>query len=118
MVEKFEFVNPHSFLYVRAENENGDPAIWSCNMWNANSLRRWTDDQSIVGQEVTVMGIAARRDPLGCSLDSAELPDGTIAVSGYRVGLHAGTLDSPGCAGRTSQAHGERHEGFCTTVCL
>ena len=88
VVEEFEFVNPHAFLHIRAENESGDSEVWACEMQTANTLRRqgWTEDRFTVGQSVTVSGIAARRDPLGCSFTSAELPDGTtIARSGAVV---------------------------------
>ena len=79
VVEAFEFVNPHAFLHIRAENADGESVVWACEMQTANSLRRqgWTKDQFVIGQQVTVQGIAARRDPLGCSYNSGELADGT-----------------------------------------
>ena len=88
VVEEFEFVNPHAFLHIRAENESGESEVWACEMQTANTLKRqgWTEDRFTVGQSVTVSGIAARRDPLGCSFNSAELTDGTtIARSGAVV---------------------------------
>ena len=88
VVEEFEFVNPHAFLHIRAENESGESVVWACEMQTANTLRRqgWTEARFVAGQAVTVSGIAARRDPLGCSFTSAELTDGTtIARSGAVV---------------------------------
>lgn len=88
VVEEFEFVNPHAFLHIRAENESGESVVWACEMQTANTLRRqgWTEERFTVGQIVMVQGIAARRDPLGCSFTSAELTDGTtIARSGAVV---------------------------------
>ncbi len=88
VVEEFEFVNPHAFLHVRAENESGESEVWACEMQTANTLKRqgWTEDRFTVGQSVTVSGIAARRDPLGCSFNSADLTDGTtIGRSGAVV---------------------------------
>ena len=88
VVEEFEFVNPHAFLHILAENENGESVVWACEMQTANTLRRqgWTEERFVPGQAVTVNGIAARRDPLGCSFTSAELTDGTtIARSGAVV---------------------------------
>lgn len=88
VVEEFEFVNPHAFLHIRSEDENGEAVVWACEMQTANTLRRqgWTEDRFTAGQVVTVQGIAARRDPLGCSFTSAELTDGTtIARSGAVV---------------------------------
>ena len=62
------------------EKEDGESVVWACEMQTANTLRRqgWTEDRFTVGQAVTVSGIAARRDPLGCSFTSAELTDGTM----------------------------------------
>ncbi len=85
VVEEFEFVNPHAFLHIRAQNEVGESVVWACEMQTANMLARrgWTGDEFVAGQAVTVQAIAARRDPLGCSLNSAELADGTtLARSG------------------------------------
>ena len=88
VVEEFEFVNPHAFLHIRARNAEGESVVWACEMQTANTLRRqgWSADRFTSGQAVTVSAIAARRDPLGCSFQSAELTDGTtIARSGAVV---------------------------------
>ena len=98
VVEAFEFVNPHAFLHIRAENEDGESVVWACEMQTANTLRRrgWTEDQFVVGQEVTVQGIAARRDPLGCSYNSGELADGTtIGRSGAIVAPESRAATEP-----------------------
>ena len=98
VVEAFEFVNPHAFLHIRAENADGESVVWACEMQTANSLRRqgWTEDQFIVGQQVTVQGIAARRDPLGCSYNSGELADGTtIGRSGAIATPESDAADEP-----------------------
>ncbi|MYJ94994.1 MAG: hypothetical protein F4053_05185 [Proteobacteria bacterium] len=44
VVEEFEFVNPHAFLHIRAENEYGESVVWACEMQTANTIRRqgWT----------------------------------------------------------------------------
>ena len=79
IVEEFEFVNPHAFLHVRAQDEAGESVVWACEMQTANTLKRrgWTADRFTAGQAVTINGIAARRDPLGCSFSSGILADGT-----------------------------------------
>lgn len=84
IVTEFEFVNPHAFLHIQVTDGDGKSAVWSCEMLTANTLRRlgWTENTFTVGQEVSVMGIAARRDPLGCSFNSGVLADGTVINRG------------------------------------
>ena len=88
VVTAFEFVNPHAFLHIATQDENGQQVVWDCEMQAANTLGRqgWTKQQFVPGQRVTVSGIAARRDPLGCSYTSAVMEDGTsLARTGQIV---------------------------------
>ena len=91
VVEEFEFVNPHAFLHVRARNAAGESVVWACEMQTANTLKRrgWTADRFTAGQAVVINGIAARRDPLGCSFNSAQLNDGTTIERSGAVVLPA-----------------------------
>lgn len=77
-IKEFEFVNPHAFLHVSVV-ENGKEVVWDCEMTAASMLRRqgWSAETFLPGHQVTVIGIAARRDPHGCSMRSAVLDDGT-----------------------------------------
>lgn len=77
-IKAFEFVNPHAFLHVSVV-ENGEEVVWDCEMTAATMLRRqgWSPETFVPGHEVTVIGIAARRDPHGCAMRSAVLDDGT-----------------------------------------
>ena len=79
VVTEFKLVNPHAWLYLDVEDENGTVHNWNCEMTAASALRRngWTADLFKPGQTVSVEGIAARRDPYGCSFQSGELDDGT-----------------------------------------
>ena len=79
VVTAFKFVNPHAWLYVDVTNSDGTVENWNCEMGAATGLRRsgWTADLFKPGTKVKVEGIAARRDPLGCSFRSGELGDGT-----------------------------------------
>ena len=74
VVKEFEFINPHVVLHVGTAGENGEPETWVCISGAANMLKRqgWTATQFVPGQAVTVSGIAARRDPLGCAFTSVE----------------------------------------------
>lgn len=78
VVTEFEFVNPHAFVHVEVAGDSGAVA-WDCEMAAAIMLSRrgWSADSLVPGQRVTVNGIAARRDPHGCSIRSIVLDDGT-----------------------------------------
>jgi len=77
-VTEFEFVNPHSFLHVRVTDDAGSSVVWDCEMAAAIMLRRrgWSPDAFVPGQNVTINGIAARREPHGCSIRSIVSEDG------------------------------------------
>ncbi len=78
-VTAFEFVNPHSFLHVRVSETDGGTAVWDCETAAAAMLHRrgWKADTFVAGQRIRINGIAARRDPHGCSIQSIVLADGT-----------------------------------------
>ena len=78
-VTAFEFVNPHSFVHVRVVDASGTAVVWDCEMPASVMLRRqgWTPDKLVPGEKITVRGIAARRDPHGCSLQYGVLADGS-----------------------------------------
>jgi hypothetical protein len=59
--------------------ENGEEVVWDCEMTAASMLLRQgrSPETFVPGHEVTVIGIAARRDPHGCAMRSAVLEDGT-----------------------------------------
>jgi hypothetical protein len=80
VVTEFRFVNPHAYLYIDVSDENGSVTSWNCEMAAASPLKRsgWTADLFTPGMKVKVEGVAARRDPLGCSFESATLADGTV----------------------------------------
>jgi hypothetical protein len=87
VVTEFEFVNPHAFLHIAAVDESGQEVVWNCELQTANTLRRqgWTEEQFVPGQEVTVTGIAARRDAHGCSFTGATMADGTTIGRGGEI---------------------------------
>lgn len=87
IVTEFEFVNPHAWLHIATTDRNGQEIIWDCELQTANTLKRqgWSEDQFVPGQEVTVSGIAARRDPHGCSFTGAVMADGTSIGRGGEI---------------------------------
>jgi hypothetical protein len=85
VVTAFKFVNPHAWLYIDVTDADGNVANWNCEMGAATGLRRsgWTKELFSPGTIVRIDGIAARRDPHGCSFRSGDFEDGThIARNG------------------------------------
>jgi len=84
VVAEFEFINPHVVLHVDVSGENDTTDTWVCISTAANTLKRqgWTATQFVPGQIVTVSGIAARRDPLGCAFTAVESGGTTIEGRG------------------------------------
>jgi len=78
-VTEFEFVNPHAFLHVEVPTEDGGTVVWNCEMPAAVMLRRqgWSPESIAAGDQIAIEGIAARRDPHGCSIRTVVLADGT-----------------------------------------
>ncbi len=79
VVTRFVFRNPHSFLYVDAEDDNGEMIAWEIEMGAAvmMSRRGWTPDTIKVGDRIKVVGQPSRA-PGTYGMCCAELtqPDG------------------------------------------
>ena len=78
-IERVEFLNPHSWLHLTAEDENGIPVAWRCEMRGATVLRRsgWSEDMFITGDPISIAGSPDRRDPTTCYLSTAVFADGS-----------------------------------------
>ncbi len=87
VVTEFQFVNPHAWVYLDVISADGQVENWNCELSAASGYRRqgWTDDLFAVGSALKIDGIAARRDPLGCSYQSGTLADGTIVARGGQI---------------------------------
>ena len=79
VVTKFRFVNPHAWVYLDVVDQDGNTAEWNCELGAASVLSRagWSEGLLKPGTEMTIEGIAARRDAHGCSFRSGELVNGT-----------------------------------------
>jgi len=89
VVTEFKLVNPHAYLYLDVTDADGTVENWNCEMGGASTLRRhgWTKELFSPGTGVKIEGIAARRDPHGCSFQSGVLQDGTqVQRSGPIIG--------------------------------
>jgi hypothetical protein len=78
VITKFEFVNPHAYVYFDVRGADGTRAPWRCELSAAASLARlgWTLDLLPVGQAITVKGAPARREERVCMLTSFVRADG------------------------------------------
>lgn len=78
-VTDVEFLNPHSWLHLTVEDDNGDTVAWRCEMRGATVLRRsgWTEAMFEPGSEITVTGSPDRTDPTTCYLGTALFTDGS-----------------------------------------
>ena len=62
VVTKFLFRNPHSFLYVDADDENGETISWEIEMGTAVSMTRrgWSPETITVGDRLKAVGRPSR----------------------------------------------------------
>ena len=78
IVTKFEFVNPHAYVYFDVRGADGTLAPWRCELAARVALIRlgWTIDLFPVGRKVTIKGAPARREDNVCMLTSFVREDG------------------------------------------
>jgi hypothetical protein len=82
-VKEFDWINPHSWLYIVVLNAKGEPEEWSFEMGSPGQLssRGWSKDAVKVGDRVTVTAHPMKDGSRGGSELSVKLPNGTIAGS-------------------------------------
>jgi len=78
-VTGFDFVNPHSWLYLDVAEEGGETVAMRCEMRSANTLRRsgWTPDLFPAGERITITGSPDRDDPYSCYVSTVLFEDGS-----------------------------------------
>lgn len=78
-VARLDFVNPHAILYIDSVNDAGEPVQFVCDLQAKTQLLRRGADETLftVGDPITVVGFAARRNPLGCEFGTAYFEDGS-----------------------------------------
>ena len=62
VVTKVDWTNPHTYIYVEAENAAGEVEEWALEMGSPNGLMRrgWTRNTLEIGTEVIIEGTRAR----------------------------------------------------------
>lgn len=81
---RVDFVNPHSWLYVRVQEPDGSEVVWNVEMGSPNSLirRGFTRNTVAVGTEVVIDGYRARDGSRTVNSTSVRLPDGNRLFTG------------------------------------
>jgi len=77
-VTEVEWRNPHVWIYIDAENEQGETENWGFEMGSPNGLIRlgWNRDSLQVGHVVTINGARARDGSLRGSVRAVTLSTG------------------------------------------
>ena len=83
-VSRFEWTNPHAWLYVDVKDESGKVTNWSFEMGSPNTLIRqgWKRTALKEGDQVTVEGYAAKDGSKVANARGVTLPDGTKVFAG------------------------------------
>ncbi|HEX5047545.1 MAG TPA: DUF6152 family protein [Gammaproteobacteria bacterium] len=82
-VARFEFINPHSFVYVDVVNAAGATETWTCELASRTVLsRNGLSAQSFKpGEPITIEGVAARHNATGCAFRVAHFANGSTLES-------------------------------------
>src|SRR5215212_6473360 len=61
-VKRFEWTNPHAFVYLEVTDSSGKAVEWECEMMSLNHLRSygWTSRTVKPGETITATGSPAR----------------------------------------------------------
>lgn len=78
-IQKLEWVNPHAYFWVDAQDEKGKITTWAFESLSPNALARqgWNRNSLKKGEEVTVEGYLAK--------DGKPLADGSIHANSKSV---------------------------------
>jgi hypothetical protein len=78
-ITRVEFVNPHSWLYLRVVGEDGTSVDWRCEMRGATVLKRsgWSESMFMPGARIEITGSPDRHDPTTCYFSTAIFADGS-----------------------------------------
>ena len=83
-VTEMRWANPHAWIYIDVEGDNGDVVNWALETRGANNLIRlgWRPADLSVGTVLEVQGYRARNNTPTANLEEATLPDGRRLFSG------------------------------------
>lgn len=77
-VTRVEWMNPHVWIYLNVEKDDGAVEEWAFEMGSPNRLMRygWHQSSLPAGQTVTIAGSRARDGSLKAAVDTVTLPSG------------------------------------------
>lgn len=87
-VTKLEWANPHIWVYLDVDDNQGTPQRWQCEGGAPNTLTRngWTKDSLKPGDQITIDGALARDGSKTCNARAVKLPDGRSVFAGSSGG--------------------------------
>jgi len=85
-VTKFEWTNPHAWLYVDRKDESGKVSSWRFEMGSPNGLvrRGWRRTELKEGDQVTVQGYCAKDGRNVANAATVTVPDGRKLFGGFQ----------------------------------
>jgi hypothetical protein len=83
VVKKFEFTNPHSFIYLEVTSDDGKTRLWALEMQSVTHLKSigWISTTVKVGDTVTAIGRPAKNGAPAMYAEVIKLPDGRMIRS-------------------------------------
>ena len=86
-VTRFQWTNPHAWLYVDGTDETGKPGKWSFEMGSPGGLlhRGWRKTDLRKGDAVTVDGFAAKDGRNTANARTVTLPGGRKLFGGFQT---------------------------------
>ena len=83
VVKKFEWTNPHAFIYLEVKDENGKPVEWQVEMMSLNHLKNYGWMRSTVkpGDTISCTGGAAKSGDPAMISSLMKLSDGRMIKS-------------------------------------
>jgi hypothetical protein len=83
---RFDWTNPHAWLYIDGKDESGKAAIWKFEMGSPNGLihRGWKRTDLKPGDQVTVDGFAAKDGGNVANARIVTLPSGRKLFGGFQ----------------------------------
>ena len=86
-VTKFEWANPHAWLYLEGTDESGKATRWSFEMGSPGGLLRrgWKKTDLKEGDQVTVEGYRAKDGRKVANAATVRMPDGRKLFGGFQT---------------------------------
>jgi Family of unknown function (DUF6152) len=87
IVTRFEWTNPHAWLYVDRKDESGQAAGWAFELGSPGGLTRrgWTRTELKKGDQVTLEGFGAKDGSNKANAAIITLPDGRKLFGGFQT---------------------------------